>query len=186
LGSAPEALAEIRRAREVDPLSPIINAEVGYFHVFARQYEQAIQEAQRALELDPTFPSSYRILAHAYALQGKREEAKAAVERVVQLSQGIHEAVGLCGQILAFAGYTEEAQKSLQELARRSETEYVFPAILAISYATLDDTDQAFHYFEEAIEERTMVASWLRDPILDDIASDARFRNIFERMGLRP
>lgn len=66
------------------------------------------------------------------------------------------------------------------------ESNYVFPALLGIFHATLGERDRAFAYFEQSLGERSMVASWLRDPMLDDIASDPRFRNIFERMGLRP
>ncbi|MEX2303656.1 MAG: FlgO family outer membrane protein, partial [Bryobacterales bacterium] len=186
VGSASEALVEIRRARDVDPLSPIINAEVAHFYIFARQYEQAVREAQKALELDPAFPSTYRLLGHAFALQGKRQEAKAAIDQGNRLSEQGSVFVGISGSVLAFAGYTEEARKLLAELTRRAETEYLFPALLGIFHASLGEKDRAFDYFDQALEERSMVASWLRDPALDDIASDTRFRRIFERMGLKP
>jgi len=79
IGSESEALASIRRACDLDPFSPVINAEVAYFYVFARQYDRGVREALKAIEVDPEDSSAYRTLARAYALQGKASEVAAAV-----------------------------------------------------------------------------------------------------------
>ncbi len=90
------------------------------------------------------------------------------------------------GAALAYVGRKDEARKLLQELLDRAETEYIFPALPALIYATLGEMDLAIEYYEEAIEERSLVASWLRDPLLDGLRSDPRFPKLFERMGLKP
>ena len=186
VGSAPQALASMLRAREVDPLSPIINAEVAYFHLYARKYEQAVREAQKALELDSAFFPTYWILGNAYALQGKRRETKAAIEEALRLSQGEWGVMAFGGSALAFAGYSDEARKLLEEITQLAETRYIFPAAIGILHASLGEKERAFGYFEQALDERSIVVSWLRDPMLDDLAAEPRFRKIFERMGLRP
>ncbi len=186
VGSMPQALAEIRRAWELDPLSPIISAEVAYFYSLTRQYEKAVQEARKALEMDSEFPLTYTILARAYALQGKESEARAAVEQALRLSKRGAHALSDGGSVLAFLGRGEEARKLLHELLDRAANEYVFPALPALIYACLGEKDRAFEYYEKAIEERSLVASWLRDPLLDGIRSDPRFPKLFERMGLPP
>ena len=185
-GRCPQALAEIRRAWELDPLSPIISAEVAYFYSLTRQYEKAVQEARKALEMDSEFPLTYTILARAYALQGKESEARAAVEQALRLSKRGAHALSDGGSVLAFLGRGEEARKLLHELLDRAANEYVFPALPALIYACLGEKDRAFEYYEKAIEERSLVASWLRDPLLDGIRSDPRFPKLFERMGLPP
>ena len=186
VGLESEALASIGRAWELDPFSPVINAEVAYFSVFARQYERGVREALKAIEVDPEGPSAYRTLARAYALQGKPGESAAAVEQSLRLSQRAPIPLSEGGASLAVVGRKEEARKLLEELLNRAENEYIFPALPALIYACLDEKDRAFEYYEKAIEERSLVASWLRDPLLDGIRSDPRFRRLLERIGLEP
>ncbi len=183
MGSLPQALAEIQRAREVEPLSPVINAEVGYFYSFARRYDQALQESRKALEVDPTFQSA-QILGRIYALQGKQTEARAELMQGLQRSQRGSIELALAGSAFAFLGQKEEAQNLLHELLERAQTRYVMPALPALVYGSLGEKDRAFEYFEKALQERSLVASWLRDPLLDPIRSDPRMLRLFQRMGL--
>ena len=186
IGKEQEALASIRRAWELDPLSSIINAEVAYFSVFVGQFDRGVREARSALEADPRAFSSHRVLARAYALQGKESETIAAVDKALQLSGRGSVALSIGGAVLAHFGRDNEARKLLRELQDRAESEYVFPTLLALIYAKLGETDLAIDYYEKAVEERSMIASWLRDPLLDGIRSEPRFSKLFERMGLEP
>ena len=186
VGADSEAIASIRRAWELDPFSSVINAEVAYFFVFARQYDRGVREARKALEADSESSSSYRTLARAYALQGLENEASDAVEHSLRLSGRAPIPMSEGGAALAFLGRKEEARKLLQELLDRAENEYVSPALPALIYACMGEKDRAFEYYEKAIEERSLVASWLRDPLLDGIRSDPRFPKLLERMGLPP
>ena len=186
IGKEEEALASIRRAWELDPLSSVINAEVAYFSVFARQYDRGVREARSALEADSQAPSSYRTLARAYALLGNESETRAAVDQALQLSGRAPVPLSLGGAALARVGRKEEARKLLRELLDRAKTEYIFPALPALIYANLGEAGRAIEYYQEAVEERSLIASWLRDPLLDRIRSNPRFLELFERMGLEP
>jgi Tfp pilus assembly protein PilF len=186
VGRLPEAVAEVRRAREVEPLSPIINANVGMILYYARQYEEAIHESRKAMERDPLFFRSHTVLGLAYAFQRRPTEATAEFERGLELSQrGLFElAFAGCG--FAVMGRKERAQRLLQELIELSQKRYVAPYLMAKIYATLGERDQAFEYFERALQERYLVPGVVRDPAVDGIRSDPRFQSLLQRMGLPP
>jgi Tfp pilus assembly protein PilF len=78
----------------------------------------------------------------------------------------------------------EEARALLGELLQLAERRYVFPALLAEVFAVLGDRDSAFRYYEQALDERSLVASWLRNPLIEGIRDDARYQGLFGRLGL--
>src|SRR6185312_11579357 len=88
VGRHTEAIAESERARELDPLSNIINTWVGSRYFFARQYDKAIEQYRNALEMDPSFVPVHLVLGQAYQQKGMLEEAIAELERAVHLSGG--------------------------------------------------------------------------------------------------
>jgi serine/threonine-protein kinase len=186
VGKAQEALEEVRRAQQADPLSPIINGEAAMFAYFARRYGEAVEDAQKALELDPEFHTAPRVLARAYALQGKAQEALAAAEEALRLARQEPYTIGTMGCSLNMLGRQDEARKLLGQLIDLSKTQYVMPAIPAMLYLCFGEYDRGFQYYDKALEERSLVASWLRDPLLDGVRSDPRFQQIFERIGLQP
>ena len=147
---------------------------------------EACGKREKRLEADSETSSTYRTLARAYALKGNKSEVGTAVEQALRLSRRAPIPLSVGGAALAYVGRKDEARKLLQELLDRAETEYIFPALPALIYATLGEMDLAIEYYEEAIEERSLVASWLRDPLLDGLRSDPRFPKLFERMGLKP
>src|SRR3954452_12242006 len=84
----PEAIAEIKRAQELDPLSLIIRHERGWSFCFARQYDEALKQSQKALELDPSFPPAWWMLGQGYPQKGIYDKAIAEFQSGLQLSGG--------------------------------------------------------------------------------------------------
>ena len=183
VGSMAQAVAEMRRAWEADPLSPVINAEMAYFLLFARRYEESVREARKAIELDPEYSWTYTVLASAYALQGKESEARAAVEKALRRAKRTGYDLAMSAGTLAFMRRREEARKLLRELEELSRKQYVFPALPAFVFAMLGENDRALDYYEKALEERSLVVSWLRDPLLDGFRSEPRFPTPFRNHG---
>jgi Tfp pilus assembly protein PilF len=186
VGRAPEALAEIRRARELEPFSPIITAQVGAFCYYARQYEEGVRELRKAVETDPTFFASHLHLGQIYAVQRKPKEATAELEAALHFSQRRGSDLAQVGCSFGSLGQREQAQKLLDELIGRSRQEYVAPHLLALIYAGLGERSRAIEWFERGLQERSLLPLWLRNPQLDGIRSDPKFQTILQRMGLPP
>ena len=178
-----EALSEIEKARALSPLSPVINAEVVYFHSYARNYDRAEREAARVIGLDPDFPLTQRYLCRVYALAGERQELENVIEKLKSSpSSDIHV---VAAAALGFVGATNRGRQLLEEVLETRGENQIPDAVLALAYANLGEHDRAFEYYNQAIDERMLVPSWLRDPLLDRISSDPRFSALFERMGLQ-
>ena len=81
MGRFDEGFKELKLAQEIDPLSPIINADLGKLLVFARQPDRAIEQLQKTLEMDPDFPLAHLFLALAYNQKQQRDQAIAELEK---------------------------------------------------------------------------------------------------------
>ena len=189
-GRHAEAIAQRKLAQELDPLSPILNFELGLAFYFARNYDQSIEQFQKTLELDPNFPGVLTFLPAAYEQKGMYDEAtglknsillRADSERTTSTSIAM---AGL-GHVYAVSGKTAEAQAVLSQLKHRSAQEYVSAYSIAMVYAGLGEKDQALAWLEKAHEERAFQLQDLAvEPRWDDLRSEARFADLVRRVGL--
>ena len=88
--------------------------------------------------------------------------------------------------ILPKLGLEDEAREIYEQLLLLSEEMYVVPGIMGVLAASLGDYDAAFRHIEAGLANRSLVLSWLRDPLLDDFRNDARFIEMLDRVGLEP
>ena len=182
-----EADAEKDRALELEPLSLVINFEVGIASYFSRNYDQAIDQFQKTLELDANFPPPHTFLAAAYEQKGMFEEAIAASQKAITVTQGPARILAMAGlgHVYAVSGRKTEARKILAELQRLSEHSYVQATDVALVYAGLDDKDKAFAWLDKAYEEHSFTLSNLKvEPRFDPLRSDPRFADLLRRIGL--
>jgi len=184
LGDGKGAIEQILKARDSEPLSPIINAEVGLFYIYDRQYDLALKELNAAALISPDFPSILNGLTRTYALMGRQSEAIEMHESWRRVVSGGAVAKGFANMVLPKLGLHDEAKSFFELAVETSRTEYVMPGLLGTLAASIGETDVAFKYFDEALEERSMVVSWLRDPLLDEIQDDPRLRELFATEGL--
>ncbi|MGB7926060.1 MAG: winged helix-turn-helix domain-containing protein [Pyrinomonadaceae bacterium] len=185
LGRTEESVAHIRRARELDPLSLIINTELGYPHFCARRWDEALGYYRKALEIDPSFHFAVFFAARCHVQKGEFDEAIAESRRAVALSGGSALTVAGLGYAYAAAGRKGEAREVLRDLTSRSGRRYVSSYLIATLYAGLGENDRALTWLEKAYEERDYLLVMLRiDPRLDGLRADPRFTDLLRRVGL--
>ena len=184
-GRLEEAIAEIRQAQALDPLSRAISRDLARTLYSMRRYEEAIREYRQALEFEPDFPSGYLHLGLTYLAQARHQDALAALLKARSLPGGnplILGGLGLCHGAL---GQQAEARKILTELEARSRREYVSPMSRVFVHIGLGQTDQAFQELERACQERDGWLAWLNvDPVFDSLRTDPRFPRLLARVGL--
>src|SRR4030066_2323787 len=154
LGRLEEALLQIKKARELDPLSLIINNNVGLIHFFAGRYEQAIEEYRRTLEIDSHFFISHQSLGLAYLQLGRFDEAIAELQQALILSKNSSVVLASLGQAYGFAGQISKAEEILARLEALSKERYVSPYAMALVYAGMKDKVKTLDWLQKSFEER--------------------------------
>ena len=134
-----EAIAEAKRARELDPLSYIMNGFVGGTCFKAGRYQEATEECHKGIELEPSLPFWHRLLARAYEQQHALSEAIAEDEKGVSLSGGGPPYVASLGYAYGLSGDRTKTLALLRKLEAMSKRRYVSPLDIAVVYTGLGD-----------------------------------------------
>jgi eukaryotic-like serine/threonine-protein kinase len=180
MGRLEEAEEQITRARELDPLSPMINTTIGVPSFYARQYDRALAAFQRAAEIGPDFWLTHIWLGWTYSETGRYAEAVAEFQREKDL--GALKYGGL-GYAYARAGDHQAAREVLAEALKKAERQYLSSHAIAIIYAALGEKDQAFRWLDRALSERDEEMTIIKvDPRLDSLRTDVRFDRLVERV----
>jgi eukaryotic-like serine/threonine-protein kinase len=188
MGRFEEAIAEQKRALELDPLSLIINRVLGNEFYTARHYDQAIEQEKLTLDMDPNFAFLHTMLGQAYVQKSMYKEGIAECEKGLVVSPRYPYALSGLGYAYAVAGRSAEARKVLDQLKAISEQKFV-PAISRVGvYVGLGDKEKAFEWLEKAYEDRTIGSTFALikvDPVYDPLRSDPRFADLLRRMSLQ-
>ncbi len=189
-GKTEEALAELKRLRDLDPLSLSIAITSVNPLLFAptpaRQYDQAIAEYKKIIALDSKFPPAHYGLGLAYEQKKMFADAIAEFEKARELENAPY-ILGPLGHAYAVAGRRADAQKILDDLQDRAKRENVPALSLAQVYAGLGEKDKTFEWLEKGIERKDEEMAWLGvDPRFDGFHSDSRFTELLRRMNLAP
>ena len=184
-GRMEEALEEISRAEELDPLSPAIIKDKGMLLYYARDYAGAIDCARKCLELDPHFANAHRLLSLAYQGKGEYAEAIAESQQWGALTGNKLEATVALAQCQAAAGNRELAMNLIEHVDPDGMPGGILHRGIALVYASLGERDQAFTWLAKAEERRAKSLCNIKiDPKLDALREDPRFGELLRRVGL--
>ena len=179
-----EALAEIERARQLDPLSLIVRTRIGTMLHFVGRDREAIGAFQRALEIDSTFAHARAGLALSYAMTGRIEEAL-ALRPELEPMLGNYEA-GEWGVVLALAGRPAEARRAMADLEARRRQRYVSAEAFAAIHAALGERDAAFAEFERSFAEHASTLTIVMiEPLYKPLHGDPRWAAMLRKMNSR-
>ncbi|HEY8181799.1 MAG TPA: tetratricopeptide repeat protein, partial [Thermoanaerobaculia bacterium] len=183
-GRFDEAIAQINLARQLDPLSLIINDVVGWIHALARRDARAIEEFRKALDLDPNFYPVRYDLGITYAEIGKNAEAVEQLEAARALSGDTERTLSGLAYAYARGGDRAKAEILLARLHAMSKERYVPAFDIAGVYAGLGEKDRAFSSLEQSYQDRHPWLVMLRvSPIFDPLRSDPRYSELVGRIG---
>jgi serine/threonine-protein kinase len=183
LGRFDEAIAEGKRAIELDPLSPIINADQGQNLNCARRYDEAIAQLRKTLEIDPTFYYAHYNLGIALQLKGDLPAAITEYKKAQQLSDDLFVPV-LLAAVKAQSGDKDAAVRMLAELEELSQHRYVRAYWRASLYLSLGNRDEAIRWLEQAFadHEGPSITDIKVDPLLDTLRGDPRFEALAQKV----
>lgn len=182
MGRFDEALKEINRARELDPLAPQINANVAMVYYNSRQYDQALQEIRNTLGTNPNYAWAHYSLGLIYTQKGLYEEAIAQFQKAIAI-EGSQQPrfLSALGYAYGAAGRKGAAHSILKELLGR---EHADSCTIVPIYLGLRQKEKALDWLEKAYEEHGTCLSGLKvAPWADPLRSEPRFQDLLHRMN---
>jgi serine/threonine-protein kinase len=187
LGRCQEALAEVRMAHDLDPLSMIIREGVGYTHMICGDYPAALAVHREVIDMDPGFYKAYSSLGRVLSLMGKYDLAIEALERARELGGNVPNILGAMGGMLARAGRRAEALAVLKELEDMARTHWVPASCFGILHLGLGDHAAALTYLEAATDGHELAVTTMKvHPLYDPLRAEPRFERLLQRIGLLP
>jgi TolB-like protein/tetratricopeptide (TPR) repeat protein len=185
MGRTREALGRVQHSWELDPLNSVINASVGMIHYLAHDYDGALAVLRRGLEVDPTHYVSHLRVGLVCLQKKLANEAVDAMRQAVLHSGGSTEAMAGLAQAQAVAGDKPAMERIVKELGD-SGHRYVSPYNVARVYGAVDDKQRALEWLEKAYQEHNPdLIELTREPSFEGLRSDAKFRELVERIGWR-
>lgn len=197
MGKFDQARAEIEQAHQLDPLSPIISSNSGFYSYLGHRYDEAIQQYQKTLEVDKNFWVAHHYLGLAYSKKGMHREAIDELRLLLDapgtgpLAEGSvekrPEVAASLGFVYAEAGQAAAAQAILGRLKALSTKRYVSPLYLAIVLTGLGEKDRAIDYLNNAFANRHPGLVLIRvEPIFDKLRNEPRFKELVARFEPLP
>ena len=183
MGRSSDALAEVEKSKQVDPLATQIELGV-YFQL--RDWNRLVEAGIREASANPTEWTVHANLGAGLEGTGKLPEAIAEYQKAVDLSNGNLDAVASLGHAYAVIGNRAAAEKILRRLEQASKMGQASPYLAATLYAGLGNKGKAFELLEKSYRERSLDVAWILKPDLriDNLRSDRRFENLLRRVGL--
>jgi TolB-like protein/Tfp pilus assembly protein PilF len=183
LGRFDDAIVEGKRAVELDPLSLVINTDMGSDYYYARRYDEAIAQLHKTLEMDPGFYIAHLVLGQILDAKGARDAAIVECEKARVLNDD-PSVLGVLARAHGLSGNKMEAEKILDHLKELSKERYVSAYSFALVYLGLGDKPEALRWLEQSYQDRAgSDIGFIRvDPLLDPLRDDPGFEALAEKV----
>ena len=183
MGEFDRAIAEEKRALELDPVSPIINADLGTVYTLARRYDKAIAQLRDTVEMNPQFYGGHRCLGWALELKGATGEAIAEYHKAFELSDDPM-MFAMLAHAEASIGKQNHARQILGQLTEEAKARYVPAYAFAVICLALGEKDHALDWLEQAARDHDgFYINLIKvEPFLDPLRGDPRFETLVSRI----
>jgi tetratricopeptide (TPR) repeat protein len=182
-GKFDEAIQEMRRAQNLDPLSLIINADLAELLVIAHRGDEAIQQSLKTIAMDPDFAMAHNQLAQAYLAKHMPDKAIPELEKAITLSGGSPTCTANLARAYVAAGERDKATDLIEDLQERSRPGFTHASEIAVIYAALGEEDKAMDWLDKGAAEKFNPGVLIR-PGFDSLRANPRFQNLLRRIGL--
>jgi TolB-like protein/Flp pilus assembly protein TadD len=184
-GQHQEALGLIRRAQQLDPLSPHIQWSLAESAMLAGESEFSAEQCEKGIDLHPDFWPLHTLLGEIYLRQREYDRSLVSLERSVEISKRHPHALAVLGSAYALSGRRRDSRRILSELRDMSQRRYLSPADIARVYASLGENEHALFWLEKAHTDRSswMTRIHLWGPELGNLRADPRFQGLVRRMN---
>lgn len=180
MGRNSDAIAEMRKAEHLDPLSLIIRADMAGILLIAHHDDEAIEESRKTIQMDPNFPITHLELGQAFVQKRSYNDAIAEFQKAIELSGGSFSCTSGLAYAFAASDNRDAALKILNSLKARSARN---ASEIALVYVGLGEKQQAMEWLGKAYDERFNPSILMR-PAFDPLRSDPHFQNLVHRIGL--
>ncbi len=184
LGCSEEAIAQLRIARNLDPLSTQISQGFSLAFLQLDQYDRALEEMRTTLEMESNHAPTIYLLGWVHLRKGEPAEALALFEKAAAMDD-CQMFLGALGHAYAVCGMRDKARDMLDQMQQESQERYISEYSRAVVHAGLGEKDEAFACLELAYEEHSDMMAWLTiGPEWTSLRSDPRFASLQRRVGL--
>ncbi len=185
MGRSEEALKELRRAEELDPLSAIIKANLILCYSYTRRADEALSECNRAVQLFPEFSMLRGELSLLHLQHNKPKEAVAEATKLRELEKESPVGLDIIAYVSARTGDAGRAQTALAEMQTWLQKGYAVRGQMALGYLGLRQYDLALNCLEQAFATNESLFGLLNDPVYDELRSQPRFQALLSKCGFK-
>lgn len=184
VGRISEAIAEMKTAQGLDPLSLIIGADLAEELIIAHRYDEAIEQSRKTIEMDPRFAVAHYELGLAQVQKRMYDPGIVELQKAIEFSGGSSTCKSNLAYAYAVSGRREKAMEILDDMKKGAKPAFSNASEIALVYVGLNEHDHAMDWLETAYKERFNPSILMR-PAFDPLRADSRFQNLLRRIGLR-
>lgn len=185
VGRTKEAVSEVERALEIEPLDSNMVANLSRVYLYDGQRERAIEQARRAYEADPNFVIARLIYGLTLNATGGYAEAISLSEKELKIDPNSQHMLLVAGYAYGRTGRRADAQAIIERFNELTKTQYIVPSFVAAVYGSMGEKDKAFAELQKSIEVRDSWFKWGKiEPMLDPLRDDPRYKDLLKRMNL--